>query len=859
LVTRARLFSRLAEGAAGPLTLVAATAGFGKTTVLTDWIHASGDRTHVAWLSLDKDDNDPVLFVSYFVSALEMIEPGIGRAALSLLGSLKTPTPKDLMIQLLNEIAVLPGSLVLVLDDYHVIEDPDIDAALTYVVDHLPEQLRLVIATRTEPRLPLARWRTQERITEIGVDDLRFSYEEAAQFLKQTMGLELDAESARALEDRTEGWIAGLQMAALSVQGHARTEGENHIAEVAKAFGGGHRYVIDYLAAEVLRQQPEEVRTFLRQTAILERLCASLCDAVTGRTDGKALLSHIEQANLFLVRLDDHRQWYRYHQLFADFLRAELPESEQATLHRKASAWYEAHGLAQEAIRHALAVQDIPATVRLIRAHADEMACRGEFPTVLAWLEALPDSTVRAHSDLSGFKAWLLYLRARIDEAEVYSALAHSVERHDASGVHRGTLLTFRAFLAINRCDPKQAVSLAQEALDQLGDTQSFFRTCALSLLGHAQRFSGDRKAAIETLQRTVELGQKLGNHLIVLDALGSLALLLYTQGQLREAMLLCQQAVGRHVDARGKPLPATGLVYVPLGVLYYEINDLESARNCLTTGIALCQQLGMAYYTLLGQRSLARVQHVRGERDAAWNTLAAARQLAQKAETPRHQRLVDAVTAELQLREGNVAAAARTLGETHGVADSASKFERLTYARLFLAQGQPRMAESVLGPVEETARKEERAGSLIAIHVLQALCKRALGNRAAALESLEHALSLAATPGYRRVFLDEGPAVSALLGQLRHVAPAFVNSLLEAFPHAKEAAPAAATLPVPLSKTQLEILHLLDFGLSNQEIAAKLRITVGTTKWHMNQMFGKLQAHSRTEVVAKARKLGLL
>jgi LuxR family maltose regulon positive regulatory protein len=252
-------------------------------------------------------------------------------------------------------------------------------------------------------------------------------------------------------------------------------------------------------------------------------------------------------------------------------------------------------------------------------------------------------------------------------------------------------------------------------------------------------------------------------------------------------------------------------------------------------------------------------VQHIRGERNAAWNTLAAARQLAQQAATPRRQRLVDAVTAELQLREGNVAAAARTLGETRGAADSASEFERLTYVRLFLAQGQPRMAESALNPLEETARTEKQAGRLITIQVLQALCKRAQGNRAAALESLEDALSLAATPGYQRVFLDEGAPVSALLGQLRHVAPGFVNSLIEAFRHHEEAMPAAAALPMPLSRTQLEILHLLDFGLSNQEIASKLRITVGTTKWHLNQMFAKLEAHSRTDVLAKARQLGLL
>ncbi|MCB1823266.1 MAG: tetratricopeptide repeat protein, partial [Candidatus Competibacteraceae bacterium] len=384
-----------------------------------------------------------------------------------------------------------------------------------------------------------------------------------------------------------------------------------------------------------------------------------------------------------------------------------------------------------------------------------------------------------------------------------------------------------------------------------------FFHTCALSLLGHAQRLSGDRKTAIETLSQAVQLGQKLGNHLITLDALGNLAPLMYAQGRLREAMLLCCENVERYVDVRGKPLAVAGLVYVPLGVLLYEINDLESARRNLSTGIALCQQLGMVYYTLMGQRSLAKLQHISGEREAAWDTLTAARRLAEKSENPRRWRLMDAAAAELQLREGNVAAAARTLDKAAISAESHSEFERLVHARLLLAQNQPRIAERVLNGLETAAVKEERNGSLITVYVLQALCKRAAGNRAAALDRLGQALSLATSPGYRRVFLDEGPAVAALLPQLRHVAPAFVIELLQAFPH--EPAPAPEGLAGAVSKTQLEILRLLDFGLTNQEIADKLGISIGTAKWHLHQIFGKLQARNRTEAVTKAREQGLL
>ena len=327
------------------------------------------------------------------------------RPAISLLGGLQMPAPKDVVALLLNEITDLPGRMVLVLDDYHVIDDPEIDAALAFLVERMPEQLRLLISTRAEPRLPLPRWRTLQRVSEIGLDDLRFSLDEARLFLKQAMGLEVDLESTQALEARTEGWIAGLQMAALSLQHPVRSESVADVAKRAAEFSGEHHYVIDYLAAEVLRRQPGEIHTFLRQTAMLDRLCAPLCNAVTGRADSKTILARLEQANMFLLRLDDHRHWYRYHRLFADFLRSGVDAAEERRLHLKASAWYEANGFGEEAMKHALAAQDIPATVRLFRALADDALSRAEISKIRAWLDALPDSTIRTHTDLAGYKA----------------------------------------------------------------------------------------------------------------------------------------------------------------------------------------------------------------------------------------------------------------------------------------------------------------------------------------------------------------------------------------------------------------------------------------------------------------------
>ena len=387
------------------------------------------------------------------------------------------------------------------------------------------------------------------------------------------------------------------------------------------------------------------------------------------------------------------------------------------------------------------------------------------------------------------------------------------------------------------------------------GDRPSFFRVYALSLLGQAQILCGQRKSAGATLRQAFQLAQKLDNHLMTLDALAHLALLMYAQGQMREAILLCRNTLERYVDDQGRPQPVAGLVHIPLGIFFYENNDLESARYCLVTGIALCQQLGMVYFRLMGQRALARLQYASGEREAAWNTLAAAREVAAQPESPRRGRIVAALTAEIQLREGNVTEAARTLAAAHSLQGPPSEYEALTQARLLLAQHHPSRAAITLDRLERLARNDGCDGSLISIHVLQALCLTATGQRKQALERMERAVSLAASAGYRRVFLDEGPPVLAMLAELRHVAPEFVNGLLEPL----TSTPAVPTaLPDPLSRSEREILRLLNRGMTNQEIADQLAITVGTTKWHLNRIFAKLQVRNRTEAISKGRQLKL-
>jgi LuxR family maltose regulon positive regulatory protein len=672
------------------------------------------------------------------------------------------------------------------------------------------------------------------------------------------MGLDIDSRSARALEQRTEGWIAGLQMAALSLRQRGDAQALNDAAKEAKAFSGRHRYLGEYLAAEVLKRQSDDIRAFLHQTSVLDRLCAPLCDAVAERADSKAMLANLDQANMFLIRLDDDLEWYRYHQLFADYLRSAVPAAEQKQLHQKASAWYDLHGFGAEAIKHAMAAEDIDAAVRLIRSYVERSLSHGDMPMLLSWLNALPESVLRSHGDLAGYKSWLLYLRGQSALGQTYSDLANATAESDAPRAHQGMLLSFRAYLALNWADPKEAIELSREALRRLGEGASFFQPYALCLMGQAQGLCNDRRTAAATLREAVGRAQELGNRLMVLDALGHLALALKTQGQLREAILLCTEAADQYVDDSHNPLPIVGLVYVPLGILHYEMDDLESARRFLTIGIDLCGQLGMVYFRLVGKCALARLQNACGEDEQAWTTLAAARLLLEQPASPRRQHLVVAATAELQLRGGNVEAAARTLEEARTLAGWTSEQESLLQARLLLAEHSPSAAWKVLAGLEEAARQQNSDGSLIAIQVLQALCKRALGQNAGAQQCLESAVSLAASTGYRRVFLDEGGNLTSLLERVRHAAPAFVSGLLAPASPERETLPAGALLE-PLSKIELEILRLLDRGLTNQELAANLSMTVGTTKWRMNQIFGKLQVRNRIEALARARQLKLL
>ncbi|MEU0884077.1 LuxR C-terminal-related transcriptional regulator [Lentzea sp. NPDC005914] len=840
-VVRSRLLRLLDAVPSRPLTLVTAPAGFGKTTLVSTWLREF--EGHSAWLALDSDDDVPGRFLDYLVTALG------GSHTLLEAGSAAAPA---VMTALVNDRAADSEDTVLVLDDVHLLHDQEILDALTFLVEHCPPRLHLVLLGRTDPDLPLARWRGRGLVGEIGAAQLRFSQAEAAEMLYALTGRELPVPTVEALTSRAEGWAAALQLLGIGLRDGSAADGP------AVRLRSGDRYVLDYLAEEVLRGQTDYVRDFLVRTSLLESLTPSLCDAVTGRPDSASVIRSLERANLFLTALDDSGRWYRYHGLFADFLRTELDPETAAKCHRRAAHWYAARDMPAETIRHAVAGGEVDLAVAAVRAHAEEQVRRGELATLLSWLNRLDEHVVRAHADLAGFKGWLLYLAGRVDEAETYAALADAGMGPDAPAEDLAMLRTFQAYLALTHGRSVRAAELATAALTLLGGSTSFFRAAALGVLGQARRLTGDRRGAIEVLREAVRVGERGGNPLSTLEATGYLAPLLYVQGRLREAVLLCRDGLRGHENT-----PIAGLAEVPLGTLLYERDELDTARTHLTDGIAHCEQLGTTSYSLLGLRTLARLHHAQGRVDEGFSALLTARRQADAAEDYRRARLVVATIAELHARSGNLAAAEQSLREISGDQPSSSDYEQLARARLLIATGTPQRALEPLAFIEERATREGRDGSLVAILVVTALARHALGEPCTT--PLARAVELAAPDGYRRTFVDEGPVLVGLMKDVRATAPEFVTDLLTRMRAApKQQRPALRTVEgigvvETLTETQRRILGLIATGMSNQQVADKLFITVGTTKWHLNQIFGRLQARNRTEAVARARELSLL
>jgi LuxR family maltose regulon positive regulatory protein len=891
-LARRRLLERLTEGTAHELTLVCAPAGFGKTSLLGDWVRRGQQR--VAWLSLDGGDSDPARFWRYVAAALDTVRPGVRQRADSLFQGAQ-PSPDAVLTMLVNELVEGPGEVVLVLDDYHLVEAPPVHDSLAALLERVPPQLRLVLASRTDPSLPLARLRAGGQLTELREADLRFTPEEAAALLRTTVGPELPQAAVAALGDRTEGWVVGLQLAALSLRGHA------DVGAFVEGFSGSHRYVLDYLCEEVLDGQPEPLRAFLLETSILERLSGPLCDAVTGRADGQELLEQAERANLFLHPLDEVRSWWRYHHLFADFLRVRLQQERPdrvEELHRNAAAWHEAQGLADEAIGHALAAGDATWAARLIERQIDACILRWEGATLQRWLAALPAELVGSRPRLSLAQANLALISGRVEAIEgplgaAERGVAGVVDEPYEPSVGRAASLMAnlpaaialqRAGLANLRGDAGQMRAAARRALDELGEGEWMLESLARWYLAAAEWVAGRLVEAEAALASSIAGWRTASQRAPAAAALGyhCLGLVQRDQGRLEAALATYREALAVAAEADGTAPPIAGVAYTGMAGVLYERGDLDSALKHATDGIDLCRQLVYTPPLVAGLLTLAWVRQAQGDRAGALDALGQAERLQLSPVVVGLINPVPAERARLALAQGDVDAAVRwARGRGLRAEDEPSyprQHEYLVLVRVLLARQAPEQALGLLERLHASAAAQGRTGSVIEVRTLQGLALSASGDQAGALAALAEAIALAAPESYLRVFVDEGPPMAALLRQLladrRQDRPAAAAAprdhlarLVDAFDQAglpvrlpvRRGGMVVAGLVEPLTERELDVLRLLSVGTPNRAIAEDLVITLDTVKRHLSHLFSKLEVANRTQAVARARELGLL
>jgi LuxR family transcriptional regulator, maltose regulon positive regulatory protein len=861
VVVRSRLIERLNERLRVKLSLVSAPAGFGKTTLVSEWV--SGCDRPTAWLSLGEEDNDPTRFLTYFVAALQTIAPNIGEGVLTVLQSPQPPPTEAILTALLNEIATFPDDFLLVLDDYHLIDARPIDNALTFLLEHLPPQMQLVITTREDPNLPLARLRARRQLIELRAADLRFTPNEASAFLNQVMRLNLSADDIAALETRTEGWIAGLQLAAISMQGH------QDVSSFIQSFSGSHHFVLDYLVEEVLQRQPENVQTFLLRTSILDRLCGLLCDAVLldESASGQTTLEAIEHANLFLVPLDNERRWYRYHHLFADLLRQRLHQRSAAEgvaeLHSRASVWYEDHGLELEAFHHAAAAQDVERVERLIEGDGMPLQFRSAWPPVLNWLESLPRAVLDARPSLwVTYASTLLFGGQQPPAVELKLQAAESAlktaQPNDNTADLIGRIASIRALLGVIYHNAETIMNQSRRALEYLHPDNVPVRTAATMTLGHAYQLQGNRAAARQAYLEVIALSNSSRNSIYTTAAAIYLGQLQEADNQLRLATTTYRRALQLAGDP---PEAMVAIAYLGLARICYQWNDLEAAeeygRQCDHFLRQMYSTDTIAAYDVFR----ARLKLMQGDTAGAVVTLAEAEAFVHQHNFLHQMPEVAATQVLVLLQQDNLVAAAY-LAQTHDLP--------VSQARVYLAQENPSAALAVLEQFRPQMEAKNWADEQLRAMILEAIALYALGEVDKAVQVLGGALALAKPGGFIRLFIDEGPPMNQLLSEAsaRGMMPDYTRKLLAAFEAEKRkrkeksqppAPSPAQPLIEPLRQRELEILRLVAEGLSNREISERLFIALVTVKVHNGKIFEKLQVQRRTEAVARARELGLL
>jgi LuxR family maltose regulon positive regulatory protein len=861
------------------VTLVSAPAGFGKTTCISEWV--GGLDVPAAWLSLDPVDDDPGRFFTYLIAALLKIDGRLGREIEGVLRAGQLPPDEIISATLINDILALEGRFLLVLDDFHVIQDHFVLQVLAKLTvnllqANLPQPLHLVILTREDPPLPLARLRANNQLTEIRAEDLRFTGDEAELFLNEVMGLSLSQTDIAVLEDKTEGWIAGLQLAGLSIRDQVNS------SDFIASLSGSHRFILSYLTEEVLNRQPEEIQSFLLQTAVLDKLSGDLCDAVTSRTDSHLLLERLFNANLFLVPLDDEGQWYRYHHLFADLLRnrqSVLQKDRAAALHQRASRWYAQSGMATEAIQHALAAEDYAAALRLVEHHALDMVLQGYVKTVADWMQAIPQPWGAQSPRANLAFAWAHFLRGTVAHANPYlerlQALfttAPTDETQDPA--LKAGWLALQSMALNAQGKPAESLTLTTLALDIVPEQDHYVRS--LIYLGRAGAYqqTNEYARAIEAFQTMTRHGQMAGNFVVEMLGYAGWAGMALRMGKLQLAFEMASQGAER-VEHLGVLPPTIATVYGELGAVYYQRNQLEQAHQYFRRAIQVSALSGYSEVEIGYLALLSSLHQTEGDLESSARELQKAVDLLQSGAPARvgadiiyqqvrfYLALDNPTAAEMVLRQSGVVMQDEVTHATDSV--------HMAYLRLMFYLGVQEHRKDKFGLGNELARRiiasaeaGQRIDTTLKALILGALIRSSAEDTTGSLEWLDRALALAEPEGYIRIFLDEGAPMAALLrrarGRGRHTG--YIEGLLALFP-----GPAAETQPTqgrtefvePITRRELEILRLISEGCSNQEIAERLVITLHTVKKHSSNIFGKLGVNSRTQAVARARQLRLL
>jgi LuxR family transcriptional regulator, maltose regulon positive regulatory protein len=883
LVSRPRLIERLTNGLRTPLTLVSAPAGYGKTTLLSEWRAGVGKDVPAAWLLLDSGDNDLSRFLNHLAAAFESIKQGLVQNTSLLLKS-PQPFPNEVIVtSLVNDLSIGCSSdfsrgCVLVLDDYHTITFPGIHEVVSSLIANLPPLVHLVILTRSDPPLPLSRLRARNQIIEIRAEHLRFTLDEGYTFMKQVMGIELKDKDIAILEARSEGWIAGLQLVALSLQGR----NERQISEFIKAFSGSHHYIVDYLSEEVLQRQPEVIRSFLVQTSILESLSGPLCDAVLelsswsveidksiqadlvgedAQLSSQRILEYLDRSNLFLISLDEERCWYRYHNLFIDLLSQKLRTLDPdhvAFLHQRASLWYQRYEYTDKAIYHTLAAKDWHRAIDLIDDASENAMQRGEIHKIMSWINALPKTVALKSPRLFINASWATVFEGHFDETEkMLTEIKPNIRNNEE---FKSDWLAVQVWLARGRGQLSKAVELAKKALEYPESENPRSRYLLMFSLSFAYWHLGKIKETGETALEAIRLAEQVGNWHIRVLMLARLALVQAAQGQLHKAYSTYNLALTRGV---GVPVWAGGgAAQHCLAALYYEWNLLDKAKELAQMGLEYSQLSGHAEFQVNSLRQLAYIYQAQGLLDKANEALFEADQVFHEHQLPAiFWGIVAASHVQIALAQGDLDTAVYWSKQVQGGYSASFHYLKLPLeqAKIALAQGDKATAARILADRYQTAVAERNRYAQIEIRILQALSSE---DEKLIVDYIGEALTWAQEGGFIRIFLDQGKDVTPLLQKAarKGICIGYVSKLWSEFGLiSNDIADGAQALIEPLSKRELQVIHLLAAGKSNQEIATELMIAVGTVKKHLNNIFSKLDVQNRTQCVARARELDLI